>query len=724
MLAAREISTSCAGMCRGAIIRVVQRSTIDTVRAAALFLLTASTLLIGDVRHTAHAHDFFPDERSPLTRFGPTRALNSPGQTEAEMLAAEQVRIPGADFQAVELGRDLDGDGDPDEIHIRLEVVEVQEEVYPGEFITFWVFAPLGRSMTSAARLPSPTIRVEEGDRVKVTLYNTHYFPHTIHFHGTTQPFEMDGVPDMSQRAVQPGESFTYEFTATKPGTYWYHCHVQDHVHVPMGLAGMFIVEPNRPNNHFAHVVPGAGRIAPMAKATAAEYAAEYSLVYTDIDDRLNRIVAAYTDPREIEKRMHRDYDTTQRVPNVFLLNGRAFPFTMLDTPIVVKPDAATKLRVLNAGARTIYLHTHGHHPTLTHLDGQPVPPAARITRDTFAIGPGQRVDLDLRTDAEHSSGPGVWLMHDHAPPAASNKGINPGGDHTIIVYENFLDEDGLPKGHAAQHAKYFDPAYYQGKIPVFDPDTFTTTNENYDKRWRSTPPAGGAFDYPVRRQEATLPRLDLADAERHRIVTTPCAEPARGFRRIVVKAGRAFAREGEVFGFAPRDLHAERCEEVEIVLENTDTVRHDLMVAGLSPMVAVSLAGRGTQSVRFVTPDEDISLVVHCHVPAHDKVGMIGTLVVGKGSTVARMAQAQPPSQSQPATYTGVGAVVATIPRLNRLIVDHEEIPGFMAAMEMSYGVTVPGLLDGLVPGDRIRFTLDARIAQIIAIEVLSRAK
>ncbi len=44
-------------------------------------------------------------------------------------------RIPGASEQALVLGRDLDGDGDPDEITIRLEVIEVTEEVYPGEFV-------------------------------------------------------------------------------------------------------------------------------------------------------------------------------------------------------------------------------------------------------------------------------------------------------------------------------------------------------------------------------------------------------------------------------------------------------------------------------------------------------------------------------------------------------------------------------------------------------------
>src|SRR5947207_3198212 len=108
------------------------------------------------------------------------------------------------------------------------------------------------------------------------------------------------------------------------------------------------------------------------------------------------------------------------------MLNGRSFPFTLRDTPIVVRPDETTKLRVLNVGAGTRYLHTHGHHPTLTHLDGYPVPKDMRITRDTFEVGPGQRVDLALRSgsDGTYAAGPGVWLLHDHTQPAASNKGI------------------------------------------------------------------------------------------------------------------------------------------------------------------------------------------------------------------------------------------------------------------------------------------------------------
>lgn len=693
---------------------------------AALGLAGAAAVLVESGRVGAHDPadlEFVPK----LDRFALAEAYRRGGEVERANLEAAMLPIPGADEGAVQLIRDLDGDGDPDEIHFHLEVVEIQEEVYPGEFVTFWVFAPVGTAMSSPARVPSPTLRVEEGDAVEVTLYNTHYLPHTIHFHGTSQPNNMDGVPHMTQDAVAPGKSFTYRFVAGHPGTFWYHCHVQEQVHPSMGLAGMFVIEANRPYNHFAHLVPGAGRIASMSKATREEYQNEFSLVYMDIDDRLNRIPAAYTDPREIEKRMHREYDSTQRTPNIFLLNGRSFPFTLRDTPIVVKPDQLTKLRVLNVGPRSVFLHTHGHHPTLTDLDGYPVPREARITRDTFDVGPAQRVDLALRTgnDGFYAAGPGVWLMHDHAQPAATNKGINPGGDHTAIVYEEFMGADGLPRsagGHAG-HEQYFDPNYYKGKVPVFGPQLFGTTIENYEKGWPATPPAGGTFTYPVREEPGALPRLDLIDAERHRPLASACPERPRATRRIVVKAGRQYAREGEVFAFEPRDLRVGRCEEVEVVLENTDDIRHDLMIPGLNPMFALNVVGPAVTSGRFVTPDEDVTLLLHCHLAAHDKVGMLGTLVVGKGGQLKMFTSTPPPAEGQ-RSFRGVGVVIATVPRAGRLIVNHEEIRGYMTAMEMSFSVASPALLNGLNAGDRIEFTIDVARSAVTAIEVIQSAR
>lgn len=66
--------------------------------------------------------------------------------------------------------------------------------------------------------MPGPEIRVTEGQRLRVRLENLPE-PTTVHWHGLPVPSAMDGVPDVSQRAVQPGETFTYEFDVPASGT-------------------------------------------------------------------------------------------------------------------------------------------------------------------------------------------------------------------------------------------------------------------------------------------------------------------------------------------------------------------------------------------------------------------------------------------------------------------------------------------------------------------------
>jgi FtsP/CotA-like multicopper oxidase with cupredoxin domain len=170
------------------------------VRAVAFGVLLAIAAMLGG-RLAAHEPgdlQYLPQ----LDRFALAEAFRRGGEVERAALEAELTPIAGANENAVVLGRDLDGDGDPDEIHFHLEVLEIQEEVYPGEYVSFWVFAPLGSAMGQVARLPSPTLRVEEGDHVAITLYNTHYLPHTIHLHGTNQPNAMDGVPHITQHGA------------------------------------------------------------------------------------------------------------------------------------------------------------------------------------------------------------------------------------------------------------------------------------------------------------------------------------------------------------------------------------------------------------------------------------------------------------------------------------------------------------------------------------------
>ncbi|MCJ8299696.1 MAG: multicopper oxidase domain-containing protein, partial [Pseudomonadales bacterium] len=499
------------------------------------------------------------------------------------------------------------------------------------------------------------------------------------------------------------------------PGTHFYHCHVQPDVHIAMGLAGMLIIEPNRPNNLFSHLVIGAGRIQDLSKATKEQYEREYSLVYTDIDDRLNRIPAVFTDPREIEKRMHRDYDSSKREPNIFMLNGRSFPFTLGDTPIEVKAGERTKLRILNAGERSLQLHIHGHHPTLTHVDGYEVPINMQLTRDVFTIGAAQRIDLELRpgSDERFASGPGVWFMHDHTEKTTTNKGISPGGDITVLVYEGFMDEEqGLPRV-VTSLSRYFDPEFYRGNVPVFDPAIFHTTIADYAYGWDEIEQDSNTMSYPVRNN--LPPLVPDSPLDSHQIIAKSCDKP-RSFRRIVLKGGAKQGREGEVFGFEPSRLQVGRCEEIEIVFNNTDEVRHALMIPGLNPMFVMEFTGQGTQTARFITPDKDINLEFHCHVETHESMGMHGILVVGKGGKFTPDISIATVNQ-----YQGVGIIIAVDSRKRRIVLDHEEIKDFMAAMVMGYQVASIQLLRGLEPGTKVLFTVNTDKREIVEMEPLS---
>ena len=405
----------------------------------------------------------------------------------------------GLTADAVSKGRDLDGDGDPDEIHIRLEVAELNGSsaesrdpvtryaIAPGVTPGLWVFAPKLAGMArvnfesvwarSSLRLPSPALRVEQGDRIIVTLENAHYMPHTLHLHGADHSFVSvggegnDGVPLVSEKPVMPGQSRSYELSPRHPGTMFYHCHVQPHVHVMMGLQGLFIIEENRPDNWLQTMNPGAGQVRVASVSSRQNYDREYDLHYLDLDRQLGDNIQRYRDPRHITRAMHRDYDITDATQDYFTLNGRSFPYTFRESLVVVEENERVKLRVVNGGAKGIALHTHGHRFTVTHADGNEVPAGARFARDVVWLATSQRAELDLITsnDGINAYSPGIWLFHDHQNRGTTTDGIGPGGNISAIVYREFLDQQGWPRTRGVSLDPYFTEAYYRKQIPVWE---------------------------------------------------------------------------------------------------------------------------------------------------------------------------------------------------------------------------------------------------------------
>ena len=100
------------------------------------------------------------------------------------------------------------------EFHLVAE--PVVRELSPGFIAHLWGYN--GQS-------PGPTIEVVEGDQVRIFVTNRLPERTSVHWHGQRLPNGMDGVSGLNQKAIEPGQTFMYEFTAKRAGTFMYHPH-------------------------------------------------------------------------------------------------------------------------------------------------------------------------------------------------------------------------------------------------------------------------------------------------------------------------------------------------------------------------------------------------------------------------------------------------------------------------------------------------------------------
>ncbi len=245
----------------------------------------------------------------------------------------------------------------------------------------------MATAYTYNGTVPGPLIHVTEGDKVRVVLKNELPEPTTIHWHGIQVPNSMDGVPGITQEVVQPGETFTYEFTAKPAGTFWYHSHTRSDVQISVGLHAPIIIDPH-------------------TQSTQPE---------PEVDQ-----VLMLEEWRIVDGKTYAAMPATGMDGNFFTINGKAFP----DTPeIKVKQGGRVRLRFIGAGQLGHPMHIHGPAFKIVATDGHPVPEAAQLTKDTVWVAPGERYDIEWV-----ASDVGKWLLHCHIPHHTTNDHADPGG--------------------------------------------------------------------------------------------------------------------------------------------------------------------------------------------------------------------------------------------------------------------------------------------------------
>lgn len=239
--------------------------------------------------------------------------------------------------------------------------------------------------------VPGPLLRVMEGDRVRVVFTNELSEPTTVHFHGNTLMNVMDGVPNVTQNPVEPGETFVYEFTAGPNGTFWYHSHLDTDIQIGLGLYGPLIIDPAQPES-----------------------------TLPDVD-----VTLMLSEWRVLDGQTYPSMPMAGAEPNYFTINGRAFPAT---ETVNVHVGQRVRIRFINAGQFVHPMHTHGTSFEIVATDGHPVPDVAQLTKDTVAVAPGERYDIEFV-----ATEPGRWAVHCHVLHHVTNDGEEPGG-LTVVV--------------------------------------------------------------------------------------------------------------------------------------------------------------------------------------------------------------------------------------------------------------------------------------------------
>lgn len=230
-------------------------------------------------------------------------------------------------------------------------------EVEPGKFVDGWSYNGM---------IPGPVMHANVGDKIRIVLKNELPESTSLHLHGVRVPNSMDGVDPYTQKAITPGGTFSYEWTATEPSVGMYHSHHNAQVQVPNGLAGAILI----------------GDWKAMAMSAAGGRTKDSNNVAEQ------EVVMVLNDSGTIG----------------LSLNGKSFPAT---SPYSLAIGESMVVHYYNEGNMTHPMHLHQPSGLVVAHDGKIL--ESPFWADTLNVAPGERWTV-VYTPKDA----GVWAWHCH----------------------------------------------------------------------------------------------------------------------------------------------------------------------------------------------------------------------------------------------------------------------------------------------------------------------
>ncbi|WP_415762759.1 multicopper oxidase family protein, partial (plasmid) [Priestia megaterium] len=265
--------------------------------------------------------------------------------------------------------------------------------------------------------VPGSQIRVKQGDKVKINLKNELSEPVTIHWHGLPVPNSQDGIPGVTMNAVQPGKTFTYEFTASVPGTYWYHSHQDSVNQIDKGLYGTLIIEgknEEKVDKDYTLVLD--------EWISSGESSME-GMDHGSMTSEENKNDTDNSTESMDGMNMNMDMQDDMSMYDLYTINGKSE--NNMETLKVTEGDTV-KIRLVNAGYISHKIHLHGYEFKILSTDGQPINNPATIKDQTVTVSPGERYDLVFK-----ANNPGTSYIESHDDTDAAKNMV------AKIVYDN-----------------------------------------------------------------------------------------------------------------------------------------------------------------------------------------------------------------------------------------------------------------------------------------------